>query len=238
MKKTQDILLVDFPVFVVRNAKEYIDLFLEIEQSNSRSPIRFFITGFNPLKWRWHELRIGLFYRLKTIHSLFEAQYWSMTPYRFGTTAVKLMATPATTNRIGGFWNRLGPRSKDYLRESMRGYLRDRDASFDLFVQFQADADKMPIEDPTILWNSPFHKVATLTVPAQSFESPEQTSFCENLSFTPWHSLLEHRPLGGINRTRKLVYEQISRIRNKLNGVEHREPNLDELNAIFPLESD
>ena len=236
-EQTQDILLVDFPVFVVRNAKDYIDLFVEIERSNSRNPVRFFITGFNPFKWRWHELWIGLSYRLKTIDSLFEARYWSMTPYRFGSAAVKLMAIPAPTNRTGHFWSRLGPRSKDYLREVMRDHLRDQDASFDLFVQFQADADKMPIEDPTIRWNSPFHKVATLTIPPQSFESPEQTRFCENLSFTPWHSLLEHRPLGGINRTRKIVYEQISRIRNKLNGVEHREPSLDEFNATFPIES-
>lgn len=236
-EQTQDILLVDFPVFVVRNAKDYVDLFLEIERSNSRSPIGFFINGFNLFKWRWHELRIGLSYRLKTTYSLFEAQYWSMTPYRFGSAAVKLTAIPSPTNLTVPFWRRLVPRSKDYLREVMREHLRDHDASFDLFIQFQADADKMPIEDPTIRWNSPFHKVATLTIPPQRFESPEQTKFCENLSFTPWHSLLEHRPLGGINRTRKVVYEQISRIRNKLNGVEHREPSLDEFNQTFPMES-
>lgn len=59
-EQTQDILLVDFPVFIVRNAQDYVDLFLEIERTNSRSPIPFFIRGLNPLQWRWHELRIGL----------------------------------------------------------------------------------------------------------------------------------------------------------------------------------
>ena len=237
-EQTQDILLVDFPVFVVRNARDYIEMFQEIERSNSRSPVRFFLNGFNPLKWRWFELKIGLSYRLKTIDSLFEAQYWSMTPYRFGSQAVKLTAIPASSNRRGRFWKRLESRSPDYLRELMRDHLRDRSASFDLCVQFQTNANRMPIEDPTIRWHSPFYKVATLTIPAQSFESPEQKRFCENLSFTPWHSLPEHRPLGGINRTRKIVYEQISRIRNQLNGVKHQEPSLEEFNSIFPLKSD
>ncbi|PSN12927.1 catalase [filamentous cyanobacterium CCT1] len=235
---TQDFLLVDYPVFVVRNAKDYIDLFLEIERTKSRSPVGFFITGFNPFRWRWHELLIGLAYRLKTVPSLFEAQYWSMTPYRLGAEAVKLTLIPAPENRRGSFWRRLGPRSKDYLREGMRDHLGDRGAAFDLWVQFQTDADKMPIEDPTIRWTSPFHKVATLTIPPQTFESPEQVEFCENLSFTPWHSLVAHQPLGGINRTRKIVYEQISRIRNQLNGAEHQELSLAEFDSIYPLNSD
>lgn len=231
--QTQDILLVDFPIFIVRNAKDYIDLFLEIERTNSRNPIPFFITGLNPLQWRWYELRIALSYRLKTVPSLFEAQYWSMTPYRLGSAVVKLTAIPSVTNQRGRFWHRLGPRSKNYLHEGMKYYLNERAASFDLCVQLQTDADTMPIEDSTIPWNSPFYKVATLTIPPQRFDSVEQTRFCENLSFTPWHSLPEHRPLGCINRTRKIVYEQISRLRNQLNGVEHKEPTLEELNTIF-----
>ncbi len=233
-EQTQDILLVDFPVFIVRNAQDYVDLFLEIERTNSRSPIPFFIRGLNPLQWRWHELRIGLSYRLKTVASLFEAQYWSMTPYRLGSAAVKLTAIPSKSNQIGRFWHGLGPRFKDYLSENMKDYLSHRSASFDLLVQLQTDGETTPIEDSTIPWNSPFHKVATLTIPPQRFDSVEQTEFCENLSFTPWHSLPEHQPLGCINRTRRVVYESISRLRNQLNGVEHREPSLEEFNAIFP----
>ena len=234
-EQTQDILLVDFPVFIVRNAQDYVDLFLEIQRTNSRSPIPFFIRGFNPLQWRWHELSIGLSYRLKTVPSLFETQYWSMTPYRLGSAAVKLTAIPSTSNQIGRFWHRLAPRFKDYLSEDLKDYLHERTASFELLVQLQTDEKATPIEDSTIPWNSPFYKVATLTIPSQRFDSPQQTQFCENLSFTPWHSLPDHRPLGCINRTRRVVYERIARLRNQLNRVEHREPSLEEFNAIFPL---
>ena len=98
---------------------------------------------------------------------------------------------------------------------------------FDFCVQFQTDAVKMPIEDPTIRWRSPLQKVATITIPPQQFESPEQSQFCEHLSFTPWHALPEHRPLGGINRTRRSVYQTLSRIRHELNQVPRQEPTVE-----------
>ncbi|KCZ12231.1 catalase domain protein, partial [Acinetobacter baumannii 42057_5] len=42
---------------------------------------------------------------------------------------------------------------------------------------------------------APFYQVATIHIPKQSFDTPEQNQFCENLSFTPWHALPEHKPL-------------------------------------------
>jgi len=86
---------------------------------------------------------------------------------------------------------------------------------------------EMSIEDPTIEWSekdSHFISLARITIPAQAFTSPEQLEFCENLSFTPWHAIPEHRPLGGINRVRKTVFNTISRVRDELNGEERREP--------------
>ena len=94
-------------------------------------------------------------------------------------------------------------------------------------MQLQTDAQRTPIEDPTVEWRerrSPFIPVAKIRIPSQAFESPDQMRFCEALSFTPWHSLPEHRPLGGINRARKSVYMAISKLRHTLNGQDRREP--------------
>jgi hypothetical protein len=66
--------------------------------------------------------------------------------------------------------------------------------------------------------------VATIVIPKQNFDTPEQNTFGENLSFNPWHSLPEHRPLGSLNRMRKMVYERISRVRHEMNSVPRREP--------------
>ena len=85
----------------------------------------------------------------------------------------------------------------------------------------------MPVEDPTVEWDqavSPYVKVATITIAPQRFLGKEHEEFCDNLSFTPWHCLAEHRPLGGINRVRKVVYETISLLRHELNGVKRAEP--------------
>ncbi|NMF85498.1 catalase family protein [Nodosilinea sp. P-1105] len=236
--QTHDFLVVDHPVFPVRNAQDYVAFFGEIERTKSRNPVRFFITGWNPLRWRWTELWIALAIRLRTITSPLETPYWSMVPYALGDQAVKYAAIPHRHNWEGGFWRRLGFRSRDYLRDALRDHLSSRPASFDFYVQVQTDPVKMPVEDPTVRWRSPLVKVAVITIPPQTFESPAQTEFCENLSYTPWHALPAHRPLGGINRTRKQVYDTIANIRHDLNQVTYQEPTVEEFEAVFPEQGD
>ena len=91
-------------------------------------------------------------------------------------------------------------------------------------MQLQTDAKTMPIEDTTIEWASPFHRVGTIDIPSQDFRNPEQIALAEHLWFTPWHALAEQRPLGGINRIRKAAYGASSAVRHQLNGVPEREP--------------
>ena len=64
----------------------------------------------------------------------------------------------------------------------------------------------MPIEDPTVEWKSAWERVATIEIDAQDFDFPARWEWGNKLSFSPWHALEEHRPLGGINRARKIVY--------------------------------
>ena len=67
-------------------------------------------------------------------------------------------------------------------------------------------------------------EVATIRIPRQTFDGAARQAFCENLSFTPWHSLPEHRPLGGINRVRRAVYLAVSTLRHRLNQAPRAEP--------------
>jgi hypothetical protein len=73
-------------------------------------------------------------------------------------------------------------------------------------------------------WDTDFVRVATIVIPPQDFTMAEQMDFCENLSFTPWHSLPEHEPLGAINLVRKPVYDTGSAERHRLRNVERKEP--------------
>ena len=77
----------------------------------------------------------------------------------------------------------------------------------------------MPVEDATVEWTSPPTRLATISVYPQKFDSPEQMEFVENLSWTPWNSLPENRPLGGINRARRGLYEDSSALRHTIKGI-------------------
>ena len=75
---------------------------------------------------------------------------------------------------------------------------------------------------------SPRIPVATLRIPRQRFDSPEQLAFARNLSFNPWHCLPEHRPLGNQSRARLRMYQELSTLRQRVNGLQHYEPTGDE----------
>jgi Catalase len=216
---TQDFLMISHPVFFVRNAADYVEFQKTFSED---SPLKFFFPGFNPFNFRLHEFRIANAIRGTKVSNPLYARYWSTTPYRFGDTEMKFSARACSP--ASPFAETAAP---NFLRENMQKHLAQSEACFDFLVQLRKLPTEMPIEDPTIEWSekdSPFIPVARITIPVQAFTSPEQLAFCENLSFTPWHAIPEHQPLGGINRVRKTVYNTISRVRHELNGEERREP--------------
>ena len=85
----------------------------------------------------------------------------------------------------------------------------------------------MSVEDSMTEWkesDAPFYKVATLQFAPQTFDTTAQNQMCENLSFSPWHALPDHKPLGATNRLRKGVYDHISQVRHQLNAVPRQVP--------------
>lgn len=216
---TQDLVMINHPVFFVRNAADYVEFQKALVADR---PSKFFFPGFNPFDFRLHELGIVNTIKNKTTANPLDSQYWSMTPYRLGDTAMKFSARPCGT--VSQYIETVTP---NFMRDNMQKQLIQGEACFDFMVQLQRVPAVMPIEDPTIEWHeedSPFIRVAEITIPAQTFTSPEQLAFCENLSFTPWHTMPEHHPLGGINRVRKTVYEMSSQVRHELNAEERLEP--------------
>lgn len=212
---TQDFLTISTPYFVTHDPKEFDELVIACGKGGL-SMIWFFLS----------HLRVT--YNLLSSNRKFanplQITYHSTTPYLFGEgRAVKYCVAPRLTI-ADSIPSNPGP---DYLREAMQKQLSQGEAVFDFMVQFQTDARAMPIEDPGVKWDqklSPFRKVATIRIPQQAFDSQARREYGENLSFTPWHSLPEHRPLGGVNRARKMVYDFISRFRHEKNGEKRGEP--------------
>jgi hypothetical protein len=111
----------------------------------------------------------------------------------------------------------------------MIAQLAEGEARFDFLIQVRT-SPSMSVENSMVEWKeseAPFHKVATIIIPRQTFATAAQDEFGENPSFSPWHALPDHRPLGAINRVRRVVYEEISKLRHALNKVPHQEPTAD-----------
>jgi hypothetical protein len=78
----------------------------------------------------------------------------------------------------------------------------------------------MPIEDATVEWkedDSPWIAVARLRIPPQAVTAPD-TAPCEALAFAPWTALVEHRPLGSMNRVRRAIYPALAALRHERAG--------------------
>jgi hypothetical protein len=218
---TQDFVMINHPVFLVRNAADYVEFQKALSED---SPVKFFFPSLNPFNFRLHEFGIAIAIRSTKVANPLNSRYWSTTPYLFGDTDTEMKFSARPCGPASLFAETTSP---DFLRDNMQKHLAQSEACFDFLVQLRKGSSKMPIEDPTIEWSekdSPFIPVARITIPAQAFTSPEQLAFCENLSFTPWHAIPEYRPLGGINRVRKTVYDTISRVRHELNGDKRLEP--------------
>jgi hypothetical protein len=225
---TQDFVLVDQPIFFIRNIADYVP-FSEQVLRLSRGPswwkpivvlFRAFVLG--DRRWR---LVMGM--RTKPA-DLLGQRYWSQTPYKLDRLAVKYSVRPVPYP----FPSAATRDSKDRLREALVAHLGRQEARFEFLVQLQTDPEAMPIEDPTVEWDeakSPPTKVATLRIPIQQFDTTAVREFDENLSFTPWHALETHRPLGGVNRCRRRVYDAISVERHRDNHAPRREPTLGDL---------
>ncbi len=166
-----------------------------------------------------------------TINPLF-CQYWSMTPYRLGVAAdtkmaIKFTAKPRLPRRrsiLGKVATFLAPGFS--LKKQMDNILVGTEMWFDFYIQRYVD-DRTPIEDSKVEWQESVSKpqhVAKIIIPSQELMSRERDGFCENLSFSPWHCLPEHKPLGAVNRVRKMVYLVISENRHRLNRVPTAEP--------------
>ena len=224
---TQDFLFINGPAMFVRTPSDYVTFSAKAFDGN---PVSFFLS-LNPFDWKWRELTNVIRLTRKKPTNPLRNQYWSTTPYRLGDAkAVKYSLRPCDGMVEKGGWDSDDP--DDLLRQNMADSLQQDEACFEFLVQRQLDPESTPIEDATIEWDedaAPFVPVATVRIPAQTFDTPEQNQFCEDLAFNPWHTLPEHQPLGNVNRVRRVVYDMVSSVRHDLNGVEGAEPTSHEL---------
>ncbi|MBA3314908.1 MAG: catalase family protein [Planctomycetaceae bacterium] len=239
---TQDFLMVNHPVFAFANVEDYEALseVLLNDSDMADKADRFFADRIK-MKDGKPDMTIPMTQRavrtagiIKQIRSLSippayqtppaspaDNQYFSAAPYLFGRDMVmKYSAKPSAPSGAAP-----NVADQDYLRKALLKRLTGADAKeivFEFQVQVRTKADlagkiETEIEDASFEWDEkkyPFVTVARIVIPPQDFNTDERKRQCENLFFTPWQGVVEHQPIGGINRLKLGVYEASSAFRH------------------------
>ncbi|MGK2915435.1 MAG: catalase family protein [Porticoccaceae bacterium] len=217
---TQDFIMVSHPVFFANDPRRYLSLLKHGSSDGFSEKLLI------PFDLGLKGALIAFKTTRKKISNPLQTRYWSMVPYQLGTEsdrqAVKYSARSCSTTTDPMPDNP----GHDFLRDTLRTALENADACMEFLVQPRT-SNSMDVEDSMTEWkeeNAPFYKVAEIRIPQQTFDTADQNRFCENLSFSPWHALPEHKPLGVTNRLRKVIYDHISRVRHAMNSANRQEP--------------
>ena len=155
--------------------------------------------------------------------------YCTVVPLRYGDHIAKMCLAPSSAN-LQSLRNKAlhfhGAHSG--LRDAIVDFFKTERAVWDVQVQLCTDLETMPVEDASVQWPehvSPYRTVAQLVVePQNAYSAARRVYVDEVLSFSPWHALEAHRPLGGIMRARRQAYDLCTRFRHEMNGREVKEP--------------
>jgi hypothetical protein len=190
-----------------------------IEAESTRLPLSFILARkVGVLESGRIQIALTRTLRLSKVRSMATEHYSSTAPIKFGPYAVKFTVRPAqgtkpvTKRRL----------TDDFLREELADRLREGDLMFDFVVQFYVNSVSTPIEDTSIPWkpeHAPFMTVAQLCIPKCDLIDPRTDALSETvnrLSFTPWHTTEDHRPLGNMMRARKVAYHLSSDLRHHI----------------------
>ncbi|MFJ4196255.1 catalase family protein [Pseudomonas sp. NPDC089534] len=216
----QDFVMFSHPNFFVSDVAEYRQ---NVAAQADGKQVMAFFPGWDPRTWQVRHLFIALATLSAPPESPTRTTYFSVSPYRFGDANAKFRVTPDPDNCPAYTLPKQNRDLPNFLRSALNQQLStDRvPACFALQIQRQDARAFMPIEDTSIEWreqDAPFETVARMTLPPQDFDTPAQNLQCDNLSFNPWFGIEAHRPIGGINRLRKAVYEAVSDYRHSRNA--------------------
>jgi hypothetical protein len=206
---TQDFLLINQPVFAFANVEDYLALSEILRDTDD--PVAFVSAFMARAKETENGKRTPKAVRAaKTLGIIGRIRSSAMvaTPPPAGSPPTGAYQTPpgspldnqyfsAAPFLFGEVVEPLDIADSRYLRTAMRKRLAPPDAGnvvFKFQVQIRSAQElagkiDREIEDATFEWEASFSDVATITIPAQDFETAERRALCESLTFSPWHRL-------------------------------------------------
>ncbi len=217
--QTQDfIMMAGYSCFFVASAAEYVK-FQEAPSSGS-----YYLNQAKPDRaHRMREFLIAFQNSGIAPATPTDCRYFSLAPYKLGEGAMKYSV-----------WQTGGPKpppfdkaDPNFLRKGLAQQLSEGALTMTFAIQKRVEGSNMPLEDWTIEWresDSPYRAAATITIEPQDIDAEERRVFGDSLSYNPWHSLPEHRPLGQIGKLRGVVYQNSRQLRHFENEERWGEP--------------
>ena len=199
--RSQDFTLINHQAFAFSSSAEFVDFAVAASRGNGEL--------FRHIFRRYGVLgaprQIGKMVRImgKPFSGFATETLYSALPMANGPYAVRVRLAPSEAN------GKPQPGAKRDWSGDFAERLRRGPLHWDLQLQFFASEELTPIEDASVNWPTPYTTVARLMLPQQDLAAPENIAFAERVEagvVDPWQGLAEHRPLGDVQRARKVVY--------------------------------
>lgn len=241
--RTQDFLLVNGPAFLSPGAKKFLGSLRLLARTTDRAPnFKKALSAVLRGTEKAVEALGGESGTLKALgghpetHILGET-FYSQVPILFGPYMAKVAVAPVSSELTALTNASLNVNGKaNGLREAVVEFFANHRAEWELRIQLCVDLAAMPIEDASVPWPqemSPYTAVARIVAEKQSAWNPQRSAAVDDgMSFSPWHGIVGHRPIGSVMRVRKMAYDMSALFRAQHNGVPIVEPdNLDRFPA-------
>lgn len=197
----QDFLLINAEQFAFAGSVEFMDFVLAASQGNG-ALLKFLVKRYGLLGGPARLLKL-----IKSVGKPFSGfatePLYSAVPIACGPYAVRVRLQPAASNGAAD------PAAKENWGDDVARRLAKAALQWDLQLQPFVNEQTTPIEDASVNWPSPYTTVARLTLPVQDVGSQagqDLVDKAESAVFDPWQALIEHRPLGDVQRARKAIY--------------------------------
>jgi hypothetical protein len=232
---TQDFIMINGPAFAAPNAKKFLSKLKLLAGTTDKAPqlkaaLSATLRGAEKLLERvgGHSGTLKGLGGEPATHPLGET-YFSQVPMKFGNYIAKLSLAPASDQLLSLKGTPIAiTKSPNALRDAIQEFFRSGEAIWEVRAQLCRDLEKMPVEDASVVWPetlSPYIPVARLVAPKQPGWSERRSQVLDDgTSFSPWHGVEDHRPLGSVMRARKAAYEASARFRSQHNSQSIKEP--------------
>jgi hypothetical protein len=232
---TQDFLLVNGPAFPTPGAKKFLRRLKLLAATTDKAPaLKKALSAMFRGAEKAIEALGGKSGTLRALgghpetHILGET-FFSQVPILFGPYMAKVSVAPLSPELRALANAPLNVNGKpNGLRDAVIEFFATNHADWELRVQLCTDLRTMPVEDASVRWpeaQSPYIAVAHITAKPQiAWSKARSAAIDDGMSFSPWHGIAAHRPIGSVMRVRKMAYEMSASFRAEHNGRRIDEP--------------